>query len=113
MYFSKLSKSEKQIIFQCMTTVLSSNFLQNEFQIRLGINEKELHLIIDDFPNIDDTENDSNATLAINNCLNETCYGMIFSEKDWQKWFSVEREEVSKTYEKWAKFRGWKRTGVM
>ena len=113
MYFSKLSESEKQIVFQCMTAMLNGNFLEHEFQTRLGIDEIELRKIMDDFPNIDDTEDESTATLAINNCLNEVCYGIGFSEKDWKKWFSVEREKIVETYRKWAKSRGWERTGIM
>lgn len=113
MFFSQLTHNEKQIIFQCMNAMLKGNFLEQEFQTRLGIDEKDLTKVIDSFPEIDDSEGNSNETLAINNCLNEVCYGIRFSENEWLKWVTVNRDEVVKTYRNWAKLRGWKRTGII
>ena len=73
---------------------------------------EELDEIIAEYPNIDDSDDNSNATLAINNCLNEVCHGIRFSDEDWKQWFDVNKSEVEEVYWKWAKLRGWSQTGI-
>lgn len=96
-----------------MKAMLEGNFLEHEFHTRLGVNEDDLKKIISDFPDIDDSKDDYNGTIAINNCLNEVCYGIDFSENDWSRWFTVSRNEIVETYKKWASLRGKTKTGIM
>jgi hypothetical protein len=112
MYFSQLDEQEKQIVLTCMKAVLEDDELKFEHHSRLGIDEQELKEIIEKFPNIDDFDENSNETLAINNCLNEICHGIKFTESQWRKYFDCDREKIREVYEKWAKSRGWKFTGV-
>ncbi len=66
MYFSQLGRQEKQTILESMKAVLESGELKFEYSSRLGIDEKELKEIIKKFPNLDDSNDSSNETLAIN-----------------------------------------------
>lgn len=113
MYFSQLDKEEKQIVLDCLNAILESGELEFEFNARLGINEEELKEIIAEFPGIDDSIEDSNETLAINNCLNEICFGIKFTETKWQKYFDYDIEKIREVYKKWARLRNWSRTGIL
>ncbi|HLM61742.1 MAG TPA: hypothetical protein VK308_13130 [Pyrinomonadaceae bacterium] len=112
MSFEKLSESEKQTVLQCLNAVLTGNFLEHEFHSRLGLEPEDLAQVVSAYPNIDDSDDTSNETLAINNCLNEVAHGISFSDREWQQWFTVDRSEVDEVYRKWAKLRGWSRTGI-
>ena len=112
MSFAKLSEKEQKVIFQCLNAILKGDFLANEFQTRLGIEPEELKIVLAQFPNIDDTEDDSFETLAINNCLNEVCCGISFSNQEWPNWFDFEKVEAEEVYRKWTILRGWKNTGI-
>jgi len=109
---AKLSDKERQIILQSMNAILRGCFLEGEFHARLGIDPEELKQVIVAYPNVDDSDDDSNAALAINNCLNEVSHGVSFSDQDWSQWFDVSRAEVEDVYRKWAVLRGHSRTGI-
>jgi hypothetical protein len=68
-----------------MNAILRGRFLEGEFQTRLGIEPKELEEIAGAYPNIGDSDDDSNAAIAINNCLNEVCHGISFTDRDWSQ----------------------------
>jgi hypothetical protein len=109
---AKLSDKEKQIILQSMNAILRGRFLEGEFHTRLGIAPEELEQIVVAYSNVDDSDDDSNVALAINNCLNEVCHGVSFSDQEWSQWFGVSRSEVQDVYRKWAVRRGQSRTGI-
>ena len=111
MSLAMLSDKERQIISQSMNAILKGRFLEGEFRTRLGIEPEELERIAVAYPNVDDS-GEASAALAINNCLNEVCHGITFSDRDWSKWFSVSRSEVEEVYRKWAVLHGWPRTGI-
>lgn len=96
-----------------MKAILNGRFLEDEFQTRIGVEKHELQKVIDDFPQIDDSEKDTVETLAINNCLNEVCNGLDLSEQEWEKCFSVGKSEIIKAYANWAKIRDWKQMSVI
>lgn len=109
----ELSRQEQDVILQCMTVILKGAYIDNfEFQTRLGIDSAELAEVIKAWTNIDDTDETSAAYLAINNCMNEVCYGVDIPLNEWPKWFNISREEIEKVYTKWAKLKGRSSTGV-
>jgi uncharacterized protein YccT (UPF0319 family) len=112
MYFSQLSEKDKQVVFQCLKAVSEGSFLEDEFHSRIGIEKDDLQKIIDSYPEIDHSDDDSNESLAVNNCLNEICHGLQFSETEWKRWFSVTREEIAETFKNWADLRGWNDTEI-
>ena len=81
--FQKLSENDKQIVLQCLNAILNGNFLEHEFHARLGIEQEDLAQVVSAYPNIDDSDDNSNETLTINNCLNEVCHGISFSDREW------------------------------
>jgi hypothetical protein len=77
-----------------------------EFQTRLGIVRPSLRRIISLWPAIDDSSDNSDELLAINNCLNEVCNGVEIPDTEWRKWFAQPKGEIMKTYNKWLRLRG-------
>jgi hypothetical protein len=112
MTLAKLSDTDRQIILQCLNAILKGRFLEGEFDARLGIEPGEFERIVAAYPNVDDSDDDSNETLTINNCLNEVCHGIRFSNREWAQWFNVSKSEVEEVYRKWAILRGWSHTGI-
>jgi len=112
MPLSELSEKDRRIIFQCLSAVLKGKFLEDDYEARIGIDEDDIDKIVAAFPEIDDSNDDSDVTLAINNSLNEVCHGIRFSDDEWNQWFDVNKSEVEEVYWKWAKLRGWSQTGI-
>ena len=112
MSLAKLSDNERKIIFECLNAISKGNFLEHEHHARLGIDLEELKQIVAAYPNIDDSDDNSNEVLAINNCLNEVCHGISFSDREWSEWFTFNKSEAYDIYRKWAILRGWSNTGI-
>lgn len=109
----KLTTREKGIIFSCLRCILEGDDIEDpEFHTRLGAGRDELRKILNQWPHVDDSEDNSAACLLINNCINEICNGIWFSKEKWDKWFSVDRDQVRAVFAQWARQRGWKRTGL-
>ena len=73
----------------------------SEQHARVGVEPEELQHIIGEWPNIDDTDEDSAGFLAINGCMNEVCHGFHIASEDWSTWFDTPKAEIKATYEKW------------
>ena len=114
MAIEKLEPLEKEIIRSCIIAVLQGGLIDDfEFQTRLAVEKHELSAVLHSYPNVDDSPDDSVATLSINNCLNEICFGLSLTEDDWLKWFdSISKQDIIDVYKKWTHFRGWKSTGI-
>jgi hypothetical protein len=56
-------------------------------------------------PELDDSSEDPDAALAINNCLNEVRNGVDISPQEWSVWFDCPREDVDTVFRKWAGMR--------
>jgi hypothetical protein len=109
---AKLSDSEREIIFQSLNAILKGRFLEGELHSRLGIEPEELEMVVATYPNVDDSDDNSNAALAINNCLNEVCHGLRLSDREWSQWCTVNKSEVEEVYQKWSILRGWSHPGI-
>ncbi|HEY6417946.1 MAG TPA: hypothetical protein VIX59_02995 [Candidatus Binataceae bacterium] len=113
MFFAQLTEREQDIVRQCMNAIFKGPYIENpEFQTRLGINREALQKVIQSWPVLDDSKEDSDVYLAINNCLNEVCHGIKIPSGDWPLWFNSLREEIKAVYVKWAKIRGKAFTGI-
>jgi hypothetical protein len=98
-----LSKSEQEIVLQCMTAIVDGAAIPDwEFYTRLGIIRPTLRRIISQWPEIDDRSQDSDGFLAINNCLNEVCHGISMSPSEWDNWFTCPKDMVKQTFARWA-----------
>jgi hypothetical protein len=113
MSIKNLSNDDQKIILQCMKCIYDGPYIcDEEFHTRLGIGRSELKKIIEYWPDVDDFGSGSSAQLAINNCLNEVCHGISFSNDDWSNWFNATRSEIRNIYKRWAKSVGLSRTGI-
>ena len=113
MAFEKLSANEQEQILQCMKTIASGSEIEDaEFFTRLGTTRAVLQKIILDGPNIDDSSEDSEGFLAINNCLNEICNGLDIPESRWSDYFAVSKVAYKQTYLKWLKRTAFPQGGI-
>ena len=85
-----------------MKVMLDSDLLDNsEFQTRLSIDKQQLREVIAAWPNLNDSDAASNTSLAINNCLNEICYGVNINDDALEQRYSISRQIVERIYQKW------------
>lgn len=113
MAFKELTDKEKDIVLQCMIAILEGPYIEDfEFQTRLGIDRAELMDVMAAWPNVDDVGDDSAATLAMNNCMNEVLCGVPISPNDWADRFNFSMEDLEKVYIKWARLKGYSSTGI-
>ena len=103
MAIESLSPREQEIILQCMKAV-SKLIDEWELNARLGISSAELGAVIEQWPAIDDSKPDSNASLAINNSLNEISHGLRIEE--WCGLIDAMPDEVRRTYRNWLEKAG-------
>jgi hypothetical protein len=113
MALAQLPSSDRDVIRQGMTAIFTGSFIEDfEFRTRMGIDRATLGAILQRWPEVDDSHDDSDVTLAINNALNEVCHGVEIADSEWARWFKVSRQEVERIYEAWARSRGWQRSGI-
>jgi hypothetical protein len=105
MAFEKLSAKDQEIVLRCMRATVA-HVEDWEKHSRLGLGSGELKVIIDQWPAIDDADENGNGFLAINNCLNEVCHGFRIEPNEWSNWFDTSEVEIKSTYGRWLSLRG-------
>ena len=83
----------------------AAHVADSEKPARVGLEPEELQHVISEWPNIDDTDENGNGYLAINNCLNEVCHGFRIVPAHWSTWFDTPKAEIKATYQKWLALR--------
>jgi hypothetical protein len=75
MAFEVLTSREQDVVLRCMKATIA--YVDDcEKHSRLGLEPQELQRVLDAWPHIDDSSEDSAEFLAVNNSLNEVCYGL-------------------------------------
>jgi hypothetical protein len=111
--FRNLSYDERRAVWECMTAIFHGSFIGDfEFDARLAIDRPTFQAIMEDYPNLDDTDDDGPVAIAINNSINEICHGVRIGESEWKNWFGFSRDELNDVYRKWAHLRGWNSGGI-
>jgi hypothetical protein len=105
-----LTPEEYQVIRRSMEATFC--FFDADFQTRLGIPPDTMRSLLLAWPNIDDSKDESDACLAINNTLNDLLNGVGISDAEALELVGVTRAEMQRVYGKWASARGWGATGV-
>jgi hypothetical protein len=105
MPFGDLTSKEQLVVLQCMKAT-AAHVADSEKHSRLGLETDELQGVIAKWPQIDDSAENSNGFLAINNCLNEVCHGFRIAPDDWKNWFDSPESEIKIIYQKWLRLRG-------
>ena len=108
-----LSDEQRDTIRQAVIAVRDGGYVpRDDIYARIGVSLDAMNAFMNAWPEIDDRDDESDATLIINNSLNEICHGVDVPNRDWARWFSVPREAVKQTYRTWTSARGWPATGV-
>jgi hypothetical protein len=103
MSLKSLSEEDKAAVLQCMTAIVGSQLIEDwETHPRLGLTRERLRKVISRWPQIDDSVIDSDAFLAIDNCMNEICSGVQIPPGPWDKRFKMTRSQVLDSYRKWS-----------
>jgi len=105
MAIEALSVEEQGTVLSCMRAT-AAYLDDREFHTRLGFEIEDLRRLIDQWPNIDDRNENSVGFLAINNCLNEVCHGFEIPPSEWSNWFNVPMATVKDTYQNWLAIKG-------
>jgi hypothetical protein len=105
-----LATHDREVIRRAMEAALQ--FFDWDFHTRIGITPEAMRSLLDSWPNIDDTSDDSDACVAINNVLNDLLHGAGISDQKAVELIGVDRAEILRIYRAWAQKRGWSSTGV-
>ncbi len=98
MSLKNLTDKEKQIVFESIKVVASSQFISDAvFPTLIGIHREKLFQIIDKWESVDETLNDVH--LAINNSLNSLL--SFGPDEIWEKNISTSPKEVERIFCKW------------
>ena len=102
-----LTEAEKDTIRRCLVAILDGPFIDDwEFKTRLGFDRMTLRSILSARPYLDCNSEDPTVQLAIDNCMNEVVNGVDISPTQWDRWFTVPRQEVKSTFSTWGALRG-------
>jgi hypothetical protein len=105
-----LSTEEKDAVRRAISAM--PGVLTFEFEARMGITVESASSLLENWPEVDDSDDDSDACLAINNSLNDLLHGEGITETKCKELTGASREELWQIYRKWATSRGWENTGV-
>jgi hypothetical protein len=84
--FETLSARGQEIVPRCMRAT-AAHAADSEKHARVGLEPEELQQVIEEWPNIDDADENGKGVLAINVCMNEVCQGFRIVPADWTTWF--------------------------
>jgi hypothetical protein len=102
MLLLQMSGTHQSVVHNCIRAILDGPYLDDaECHPRIGLWRNDLRSILARWPNLDDSDPDSDDTLAINNCLNEVCYGIQMSEDEVVATIGVSRDEVQRVFQTW------------
>jgi len=106
---ASLTPAERQVIRRAMEATF--RYFDADFQTRLGIEREAMRSLLAAWP-IDDSHDESDACLAVNNSLNDLLHGIGIGETEALEFVGVTRAELGRIYAKWAAARGWDKTGA-
>jgi hypothetical protein len=109
MTIASLTPEEREVIRRAMLATF--RYFDHDFHTRLGIQPATMRSMLAAWP-IDDSDDDSDACLAVNNTLNDLLFGVCISEADAMEFVGVTGAEIQRVYAKWAVARGWSKTGI-
>ena len=105
MAIERLSAEERDIVLRCMKAA-ASHIDDWEKHSRLGLGANALQQVIARWPNINDRDEGGNEFLAINNSMNEVCYGFSIESAEWGNWFDTPMIDIESVYRKWLGLTG-------
>jgi hypothetical protein len=110
MSFLSLSLEEQEVVRRSMEATF--HYFDFDFCSRLGVEPDKMRALLEAWPVVDDSRDDSAACLAINNSLNDLLHGVGISDLEAIARVGVDRQEMDRVYRKWVTSRGWRATGI-
>lgn len=110
MSLKALSASEIEIIRK--TVEATFGYFTWDYQTRIGVEPERVRELLEVWPEVDDSGDDSAECLMINNSLNDLLHGEGISDEDSVRLTGCDWNELDRIYRKWAKARGWATTGI-
>lgn len=104
MSLASLNAEEKEVVRRAMAATFE--YFTFDFEARMGIEPEEMEKLLEAWPDVDDSDDASPASLAVNNSLNDLLHGEGISEAEAAAKIGVDREEMLRVYRKWADSRG-------
>ena len=95
MTIASITSAEREVIRRAMQATF--RYFDADFQTRLGIEPAVMQSLLAAWP-IDDSHDDSDACLAVNNSLNELLHGVGISETEALELLGVTRRELARIY---------------
>lgn len=110
----RLSERDRQIIVQCMEIVLREDWPPGELEARVGLDPATLTKVITVFRQLRGHEyepasgashgvRDGQIDLAVNNCLNEVCYGIRAVDSALRDDLGFGRDDAEAVFKKWRR----------
>ena len=108
----RLRSEDRELIRRCVAALVEGNDLQGEFQTRMGVTESEAAELLMRWPGVDDRDDNSRASVAINNAMNEMLNGLGLSDAELERRIGGDRGRLASVYHEWARLRGQRSTGI-
>jgi len=112
MSIKDLRENTQVAIKECLNAIANGQWLTLDCYTRTGLTQDKIGSVLDRFPNLEDSNKDSEDFLAVNNCLNEVCHGFLIKSGEWNKWFSISHDEIKSAYNEWTVSVGLEGTGI-
>lgn len=110
MTLAALTDDEREVIRRSMEATFQ--LFDRDFQTRLAITRDTMRSLLECWPDVDDTLDDSDACVAINNAMNDLLHGVGISDQRAHELTGVDRAEMRRIYRKWAAKRSWPSSGL-
>jgi hypothetical protein len=111
MSLASLNEEEKEVVRRTMAATF--DYFTFDFGTRIGVEQEEMSKLLEAWPDLDDSDDESSVSLAINNSMNDLLNGEGISESDAKEKIGVSKDEMRRVYKKWANARAWDHTGVI
>lgn len=110
MTLAALTQHELEVVRRCMEGTF--RYFDFNFDARLAVSQEVMRELLGQWPDVDDTDDEGFACIAINNALNDLLHGVGISDDEALELTGANRSEMYRIYKKWASTRGWSSTGV-
>jgi hypothetical protein len=97
----RLTATEQKMVREALHAMAYGPFIADwELPLRCSGDRPGYQAILSRWPDLDDS-NRSDVFYAINGALSECCHAYEMEVAPWEEWFTVPRDELLTTFERW------------